>query len=136
MEWHLKSSSKNEFNQWAGSYDESLLQKFLFRPAHQLILKEIDTSQSASLLDVGCGTGVFAFRMAKIMPPDSKIYGIDLSEEMVKETKSKIEIDTVKKGSSIKIKVGDSEHLPYSDSTFDYITCSNSFHHYPEQEMS
>jgi ubiquinone/menaquinone biosynthesis C-methylase UbiE len=28
----------------------------------------------------------------------------------------------------------DSEHLPFADASFDVITCSNSFHHYPHQE--
>jgi ubiquinone/menaquinone biosynthesis C-methylase UbiE len=29
---------------------------------------------------------------------------------------------------------GDSEHLPFADGSFDAITCSNSFHHYPHQQ--
>ena len=29
---------------------------------------------------------------------------------------------------------GDSEHLPFADASFDLITCSNSFHHYPHQQ--
>ena len=28
---------------------------------------------------------------------------------------------------------GDSEHLPFADGSFDLLTCSNSFHHYPHQ---
>lgn len=28
---------------------------------------------------------------------------------------------------------GDAEHLPFADASFDLLTCSNSFHHYPHQ---
>ena len=28
---------------------------------------------------------------------------------------------------------GDAEHLPFADGSFDVVTCSNSFHHYPHQ---
>jgi ubiquinone/menaquinone biosynthesis C-methylase UbiE len=29
---------------------------------------------------------------------------------------------------------GDSEHLPFTDASFDVVTCANSFHHYPRQQ--
>ena len=29
---------------------------------------------------------------------------------------------------------GDSEHLPFESDSFDFLTCSNSFHHYPDQQ--
>jgi ubiquinone/menaquinone biosynthesis C-methylase UbiE len=31
---------------------------------------------------------------------------------------------------------GDSEHLPFAAGSFDVITCSNSFHHYPHQDQA
>ncbi len=31
---------------------------------------------------------------------------------------------------------GDSEHLPLAAESFDAITCSNSFHHYPHQDQA
>ena len=32
--------------------------------------------------------------------------------------------------------VGDVEDLPYEDNSFDIITCSHSFHHYPNKEKA
>ena len=29
--------------------------------------------------------------------------------------------------------MGDAEHLPFEPGSFDMVTCSNSFHHYPHQ---
>ena len=36
-------------------------------------------------------------------------------------------------GSSMSFMVGDAEHLPFESGYFDMVTCSNSFHHYPNQ---
>ena len=32
--------------------------------------------------------------------------------------------------------VGDSEHLPFADDSFDVVVCCNSFHHYPHQRRA
>ena len=31
---------------------------------------------------------------------------------------------------------GDSERLPFASGTFDFVTCANSFHHYPRQDRA
>jgi len=36
----------------------------------------------------------------------------------------------------VQFQVGDVETLPYENDTFDIITCSHSFHHYPDQEKA
>lgn len=130
-----KETAKDEFNNWARKYDRSILQRFLFKPAHDLILGEIETARSNRILDIGCGTGVFAFRMAADFP-SSKIFCMDLSTEMVGKAKKKLDSCShlANTMGTVKIKIADSEHLPYASHSFDYITCSNSFHHYPRQE--
>src|SRR5262249_7381833 len=37
-------------------------------------------------------------------------------------------------GSRFHLVRGDSERLPFADDTFDVVTCTHSFHHYPQQE--
>jgi ubiquinone/menaquinone biosynthesis C-methylase UbiE len=125
-----KKAAEDEFDGWARKYDRSILQRFLFTPAHNLIMGEIDTGRHARILDVGCGTCVFAFRMAAHFPR-AGIFCIDLSGEMLRAAKKKL--DARPGAGAIRIKMADSERLPYANNTFDYITCSNSFHHYPDQ---
>ena len=36
----------------------------------------------------------------------------------------------------ISFRAGEAENLPYEDETFDIVTCSHSFHHYPDQKMA
>ena len=31
---------------------------------------------------------------------------------------------------------GDSERLPFAEGSFDFVTCANSFHHYPHQDRA
>ena len=41
-----------------------------------------------------------------------------------------------KNGHNIEFRIGDVEQLPYEDDTFDVITCSHSFHHYPNKDKA
>jgi SAM-dependent methyltransferase len=59
--------------------------------------------------------------------------GFDLAERMCQLGHQK----SIQAGLEDKVTfiTGDSEHMPFADNTFDVVTCSNSFHHYPHQEM-
>ena len=79
------------------------------------------------LLDVGCGTGFLLDLLAKQHP--GEYAGLDLSENMIREAERK-QIP----GASFT--VGSANQLPYGDETFDIVTCSQSFHHYPYPEQA
>ncbi len=75
--------------------------------------------------DAGCGTGAMLKLLAKDVP-GKEFYGIDLSEKMIEVAKEN--------GGNIHFQQGDCETLPYPDESFDVVTCSMSFHHYPHVE--
>jgi ubiquinone/menaquinone biosynthesis C-methylase UbiE len=52
--------------------------------------------------------------------------GIDISPQMIAHAKNKSESDRVE------FLCAGAECIPYPDSSFDYVMCSNSFHHYPD----
>ena len=85
-------------------------------------LKDIDYN---NLLDIGCGTGYLIDMLAK--DKNAKYTGLDLSPEMLKEANKK----KIKNAVFIE---GKSDELPFEDNTFDIVTCSQSFHHYPETD--
>ena len=58
---------------------------------------------------------------------DSEFTGLDLSPEMIKQAINK----NIKNAQFIE---GKSDELPFADDTFDIVTCSQSFHHYPETD--
>ncbi len=126
-----KGQATAEFTRWSENYDRCILQSLLFRPSHKAIIKRIESrfgEAPVRILDVGCGTGVFAARIREALP-NSSVWGMDLVRGMLNKgtERWKHHADHV---TPIQ---GDSERLPFADESFDVVTCANSFHHYPNQ---
>lgn len=130
-----KQSARREFENWAPSYDRSILQRLVFKPSYRTFLEELvrwrlDDSRPFDLLDVGCGTGTWLEMVALTELPARKLYGLDYSFNMCALGGGK-----AREAGQTRMAFfnGDSEHLPFADGSFDLLTCSNSFHHYPHQ---
>ena len=91
------------------------------------IAEQIRELPYESLLDVGCGTGFLIDLLTKQRP--ARYCGADLSDEMIRMAKKK-QIE------GAEFAVGSADKLPYPDETFDVVTCSQSFHHYPYPEQA
>lgn len=80
-----------------------------------------------ALLDVGCGTGFLIDILTR--QKKARYCGVDLSDEMIR----------VAKGKAIpgaEFITGSADKLPYPEESFDIVTCSQSFHHYPHPEKA
>lgn len=64
------------------------------------------------VLDVGCGTGEVA---AALMELGHDVWGMDIAEPMVRHVRARL--------ASNRFWVGDIEHIPFEDGTFDVVTC-------------
>jgi len=129
-----KHQATEEFTRWSKSYDRSILQRLLFGPSHRAILGRIRGrfgSNRLNLLDIGCGTGVFADRMRQELPA-ARIWGIDLVPGMLQKGADR----WARHAGVVQPVQGDSERLPFAAGQFDVVTCSNSFHHYPNQDKA
>jgi ubiquinone/menaquinone biosynthesis C-methylase UbiE len=129
-----KSQATVEFTRWSESYDRSILQWLLFGPSHRAIIARIKAEyadQPIRVLDVGCGTGVFASRIREALP-NAQVWGIDLVRGMLAKGSERWKRNA---DSVIPIQA-DSERLPFGWGTFDIVTCANSFHHYPHQDRA
>lgn len=129
-----KSQATAEFTRWSRSYDRSILQWLLFGPSHRAMLARVDRAfgdQPIRVLDVGCGTGIFAAHLRAAFPKAS-IWGIDLVAGMLSKgaARWRAHADRV-----LPVQA-DSERLPFGDGAFDVVTCANSFHHYPDQQRA
>jgi ubiquinone/menaquinone biosynthesis C-methylase UbiE len=117
-----------EFNGWSRHYDRNPLQSLLFKPSHRMLLEGV-RSGDRRILDVGCGTNRFAAGVIKRFP-GVQVIGLDLCARMLRHGRHRCrEADQ-----RAHLVQGDSEHLPFADDTFDVVTCSHSFHHYPKQD--
>lgn len=131
----MKGRAKAQFDAWAGAYDRSPLNRFLFRPSYITLMEEVarwhaEHRRTFRVLDVGTGTGTMVGLLARSSWPVSAV-GLDYAARMCSAADDKARLAGHKHRA--RFVNGDSEHLPFADATFDVITCSNSFHHYPHQ---
>jgi ubiquinone/menaquinone biosynthesis C-methylase UbiE len=125
----IKNASSKRFNEWSKKYDRSILQFLMFRRSHNMFINSImRDARKIKILDVGCGTGEFAMKL-KSCKKDADVYGMDISPDMIGIAKAKF-------GGAVNFRVGDVENMPYEDNSFDYLTCSHSFHHYPRKKKA
>jgi ubiquinone/menaquinone biosynthesis C-methylase UbiE len=129
-----KGQATREFTHWSKSYDRSILQWLLFKPSHRALIRRIKAvagDRPARLLDVGCGTGLFAERLQAELPK-VEVWGVDLVPEMLAKGSDRWR----RHAGRVQPVQGEGERLPFLDGAFDFVTCANSFHHYPHQEQA
>jgi ubiquinone/menaquinone biosynthesis C-methylase UbiE len=68
-----------------------------------------------TILDVGCGLGQEAMRIADLVGPDGSVTGIDIADTFVAEASRRAEIADV----NVEFQVGSALDLPFPDGTFD-----------------
>lgn len=68
-------------------------------------------------LDLGCGTGTMAIHLQK-KNPEAEIHGIDLAEGMIYEAQKR---SIKEKVPQIIFQLGDIEHIPYPNESFDLV---------------
>jgi ubiquinone/menaquinone biosynthesis C-methylase UbiE len=117
-----KELSKAGLDKDAAEYDRSPKYASL-RLVYNKIAEEVLHCDFHAWLDVGCGTGTLLSMIGK-QRKEAQLFGIDLSEEMIRVARRKL-------GDSVQLRASDSEKLPFQNEQFDLITCTFSFHHYP-----
>lgn len=66
------------------------------------------------VLDVGCGTGAMGLLFAEM---GHQVTGVDLSKRMMAKAREKAYAQNL----SVELKVGDAEHLPFKDGSFNVV---------------
>ena len=119
--------SKDWFDKQASVYDEKdvILYPKYGKISCQNICDYLKNKEYKNLLDIGCGTGYLIDLLSK--DSKAKFTGLDLSPKMIDECNKK-------KIKNSKFVIGKSDELPFEDNSFDVVTCSQSFHHYPETD--
>jgi len=85
-------------------------------PLYEAVLKETAVGANTSVLDIGCGAGMFCEMAAK---RGARVSGLDASESLLA-----IARERVKDGD---FRTGELEELPYADRIFDVVVGLNSF---------
>lgn len=115
-----KETVRELFDDIAPTYDKlnHLLSFNIDKIWRKKAIRQLDTKKVKMLLDVACGTGDFAIMAGK--NGISKIYGIDISDNMLHVGNEKIATLGMQK--KIQLQQGDSENIGFKDETFDAVT--------------
>jgi len=81
--------------------------------------------ENPKILDVGCGKGFLLFDFLKVMP-ESEIFGIDISEYAIQNSKEEIRKN---------LQIGSATNLPWPDNYFDLVFSINTFHNLHNYEL-
>ena len=81
-------------------------------------------TDSAEVLDLGCGTGTLAIWI-KLAIPKANVTGLDGDQQMLSRAQEKAD----RAGVEIRFDLGMSFILPYADASFDRVLSSLFFHH-------
>ena len=121
--------SEKWFDAQAKTYDENdtLLYSKYGKISCKHIFDYLKDHEYEKLLDVGCGTAYLIEMLSQRYP--AKYTGLDLSSEMIRQAEDK-------KIEGAKFVIGRSDELPFEDDAFDIVTCSQSFHHYPDTDKA
>jgi tRNA (cmo5U34)-methyltransferase len=114
------------FDQRSNGYDEHMQQTIAsFRAFYEAIAQPIPcTEEVVHILDIGCGTGL-EFGPILQRAPKARITGVDLSERMLEQLRSK----WVRRLGQITLIHGSYLEVPFDEAEYDYIVSVMTLHH-------
>lgn len=91
----------------------------------------VELKNGEVVLDIGCGAGLDLYFYAEAVGANGKVYGLDISEDMVNKAKKNLETAGIK---NAEIKYGHSDNLPFGDSSFDIVASNGIYNLSPDKE--
>lgn len=114
--------SREYYNRLAEGYNTSLEARYTMRFKRMLLDEIVIEPERNRLLDVACGNGsLLKMLSAKYT---LKGYGIDISEKMIDSARDQYP--------EFHFDVSSCDNTPFEDQSFDIITVSAAYHHFPD----
>jgi len=116
---------REEFNRWAeAGRGEGMEQDHL--PITLPVLEKMGLTATDNVLEVGCGSGWLARRVAKRVP-EGRVVGMDVSDEMIRVARrTSLEFD------NILYATGEVGEIPWDASFFNHAISVESAYYWPE----
>jgi ubiquinone/menaquinone biosynthesis C-methylase UbiE len=121
------------FSGWGSRvYDLTMVR--LTRRLYQRVIEDLTLLRlvEGRVLDAGTGPGTLARDIARSLPR-LEVYGIDLSEDMIRLAREHAKREQVEE--RVHFDIGNIAHLPYPDRSFDLVVSTISMHHWHELEQ-
>ncbi|MGA7677525.1 MAG: methyltransferase domain-containing protein, partial [Dehalococcoidia bacterium] len=115
--------NKEKWDVRAKTFDERRFN--YFRYMQKRLVSLLNLKENQRLLDLGCGTGWAVRYAARLVNERGEFYGIDISSNMVEKAKT-----SSADYKNVQFYQASADRLPFGNDFFDFIICSNSFHHY------
>jgi len=94
--------------------------------------KRFDLRGVQRMLDVGSGAGQLAQHMVKYSDPGTEVFCFDLSQEMLRRNRARLQDRINSKGDPAYFTAGDLSQIPFADNTFDAISCGYVLEYMPD----
>ena len=104
-------------------YGRDAISTFFNSREKDIVRRRVRVKSGDSVLDIACGPGRWVLHYATV---GGRVVGLDISPRMIKSAKSKL-----KMLDGVDFVVGDAEHLPLRDETFDVVSVFDAFPDFP-----
>ena len=126
-----KRDTAGVFSRSADTYD-SVGPRFFAHFGRRLV-EHAQLSRGARVLDVATGRGAVLFPAAEAVGAEGRIFGTDLSENMVGQASA----DIAQRGiTNAEVRLMDAEQLEFADETFDHVLCGFALAFFPQVERA
>ena len=109
------------------------LAEWFERGARKRALQLLDVREGETVLEIGFGTGFGLVEIAKSVGEIGKAYGVDITPEMVKLARERLE----KEGLTERVELyeGDARKMPYAENMFDAVYMATTLELFDEPDI-
>lgn len=93
----------------------------------------VSLKHDTKMLDIATGTGAVLLPAARLLGPNGRVTGIDLSGGLLRELEASAHAEGL---TNVEFRKMDAEHLEFPDQTFDCVTCAFSLYFFPNMEAA
>ena len=88
----MPDANKEQKNFWSGQGGDIWVQRqnsmdTMLNPLGEVALNKLDLNDNENVLDIGCGCGSSTLSIAKLIKPNGKVTGLDISEPMLQRAR-------------------------------------------------
>jgi len=88
----MPDANKEQKNFWSGQGGDIWVQRqnsmdTMLNPLGEVALNKLDLNDNENVLDIGCGCGNSTLSIAKLIKPNGKVTGLDISEPMLQRAR-------------------------------------------------
>ncbi len=88
-----------------------------------LLAKRLNLSECKTMVDVGCGKGYMAYKLAPYLHGNANVYGFDMEQKWIDQAISRRRTFSNDNGVKFFFQVGDAKNIPLESSVSDLTVC-------------